>query len=202
MCMSWNTENGKRSTKQGEKIARMTYVVIQAGQWGMMNTAATWKKIKGKNVGFAEVLLHTHTTKECKKRLHDGEINANDYDKLEFVTNSSKRSYVSYMKKLERVYGNTNCDDMEVWESLHPECQGRKLFRVGSSDPHFVLSGTTSSIASIPDARQSHEVLLLLLSFGQCFRASRTGLGNHFFRHRKECICMYVCVLNNICNCV
>ncbi|XP_035835088.1 uncharacterized protein LOC118483702 [Helianthus annuus] len=158
MCMSWNTEDGKRSTKQGEKTARMTYVVIQTGQWGMTNTAATWKKIKGKNVGFAEVLLHTHATKECKKRLHDGEINANDYDKLEFVTDRSKRSYVSYMKKLEGVYGNTDCDDMEVWESLHPECQGHQLFGVGSSDPHFVLTGTTSSIASILDARQSHEL--------------------------------------------
>ncbi|KAF5812686.1 hypothetical protein HanRHA438_Chr03g0100631 [Helianthus annuus] len=158
MCMSWNTEDGKRSTKQGEKTARMTYVVIQTGQWGMTNTAATWKKIKGKKVGFAEVLLHTHTTKECKKRLHDGEINANDYDKLEFVTDRSKRSYVSYMKKLERVYGNTDCDDMEVWESLHPECQGCQLFGVGYSNPHFVLTGTTSSIASIPDTRQSHEL--------------------------------------------
>ncbi|KAF5771669.1 hypothetical protein HanXRQr2_Chr13g0567581 [Helianthus annuus] len=104
----------------------MTYVVIQAGPKGLTNT----EKIKGKKVGFAEVLLHTHGTKECKKRLNDGEISANDYDKLEFVTDRSKRSYVSYMKKLENKYGNTDCDDMELWESLHPECQGRQLFGV------------------------------------------------------------------------
>ncbi|MFS7935966.1 hypothetical protein Hanom_Chr05g00409791 [Helianthus anomalus] len=154
MCMSWNTENGKRSTKQGEKTARMTYVVIQAGQWGMTNTAATWvKRLDSRKYYFIPT-----PPKSVKKRLHNGEINANDYDKLEFVTERLKRLYVSYMKKLERVYGNTNCDDMEVWESLYPECQGRQLFRVGSSDPHFLLTGTTSSIASIQDARQSHEL--------------------------------------------
>lgn len=62
------------------------------------------------------------------------------------------------------MYGNTNCDDMAVWESLHPECHGRQLFGVGSSDPHFVMTGTPSSTASVSlvDARQSHEVVFIL----------------------------------------
>ncbi|KAJ0747897.1 hypothetical protein HanOQP8_Chr05g0194891 [Helianthus annuus] len=116
------------------------------------------EKIKGKKVRFTEVLLHTHATKECKKRLLDRKINENDYDKLEFVTDRSKCSYVSYMKQLEKA-GKMDCDDMEVWESLHPEYQGRQLFGVGSSDPHFVLMGTPSSTASVSDAQQSHEVV-------------------------------------------
>ncbi|KAJ0765215.1 hypothetical protein HanPI659440_Chr08g0300941 [Helianthus annuus] len=160
MCMIYfyyyslgTLKSGKRSPKQGEKTAIMTYVVIQAGQWGFDEHRRNLEKIKGKKVGFAEVLLHTHATKECKKRLLDGEINENDYDKLEFVTDRSKR------------VRNTDCDDMEVWESLHPECQGRQLFGVGSSDPHFVLTGTPSSTASVSEAQQSHEDFFCFGSF-------------------------------------
>ncbi|MFS8022804.1 hypothetical protein Hanom_Chr16g01443771 [Helianthus anomalus] len=125
-----------------------------------------------------------------------GEINANDYDKLEFYNIKQFLLTNCHMKNLERVYGNTDCDDIDVWESLHPECQGRQLFRVGSSDPHFVLTGTTYSTTSMPDARQSHEVLLLLLLFSQCCcRASRTGLENQCFlditKNVSACMCVF-----------
>ncbi|KAJ0951248.1 putative transposase, Ptta/En/Spm, plant [Helianthus annuus] len=158
MCMSWNTEEWEKKSKAGRENRNNDLCRHTGGSMGFDEHRRNLEKIKGKKVGFAEVLLHTHATKECKKRLLDGEINENDYDKLEFVTDRSKRSYVSYMKQLEKVYGNTDCDDMEVWESLHPECQGRQLFGVGSSDPHFVLTGTPSSTASVSEAQQSHEV--------------------------------------------
>uniref|UniRef100_A0A251TY40 Putative transposase, Ptta/En/Spm, plant n=1 Tax=Helianthus annuus TaxID=4232 RepID=A0A251TY40_HELAN len=112
-------------------------------------------------------------------------ISANDYDKLEFVTDRSKRSYVSYMKKLENKYGNTDCDDMELWESLHPECQGRQLFGVGSSDPHFVLTGTTSSTASVSDTRQSHELQKVQAELGK-EREARQNIEARFEQFEQE----------------
>ncbi|KAJ0564963.1 putative transposase, Ptta/En/Spm, plant [Helianthus annuus] len=148
MCMSWSTKDWEKKSKAGRENRKNDLCRHTGGSKGFDEHRRNLEKIKGKKVGFAEVLLHTHATKECKKRLNDGEINANDYDKLQFVTDRSKRSY----------YGNTDCDDMEVWESLHPECQGRQLFGVGSSDPHFVLTGTTSSTASVSDTRQLHEL--------------------------------------------
>ncbi|KAM0039946.1 putative transposase, Ptta/En/Spm, plant [Helianthus debilis subsp. tardiflorus] len=167
MCMSWNIKEWEKKSKAGRENHNNDLCHHTGGSMGFDEHRRNLEKIKCKKVGFAEVLLHTYATKECKKRLLDGEINANDYDKLEFVTDRSKRSYVSYMKQLEKVYGNTNCDDMEVWESLHPECQGRQLFGVGSSDPHFVLTGTPSSTASVSEAQQSHEVLLNMFKYSR-----------------------------------
>ncbi|KAF5815993.1 putative transposase, Ptta/En/Spm, plant [Helianthus annuus] len=91
MCMSWNTKDWEKKSKAGRENRKNDLCRHTGGSKGFDEHRRNLEKIKGKKVGFAEVLLHTHATKECKKRLNDGEISANDYDKLEFVTDRSKR---------------------------------------------------------------------------------------------------------------
>ncbi|MFS7998626.1 hypothetical protein Hanom_Chr12g01156131 [Helianthus anomalus] len=114
-------------------------------------------KEKGKSVGYLKVFLQTHTTKECKKMLKDGEITEKDYDRLKFVTQRARRSYVAYARQLENLYGDIECDDLDLWKSLHPECKGRKTFGIGSSDPDFLVTEKISSriCGSNDDARHS-----------------------------------------------
>ncbi|KAF5758788.1 hypothetical protein HanRHA438_Chr16g0745851 [Helianthus annuus] len=54
----------------------------------------------------------------------------------------------------------TECDDLAIWESLNPKRKGGNLFGVGTSDPHFMVTGTPSSTtyASYDDASQSQEL--------------------------------------------
>ncbi|MFS8018961.1 hypothetical protein Hanom_Chr15g01398251 [Helianthus anomalus] len=99
----------------------------------------------GGSIGFDEHYANmTHATKECKKMVQDGEIDANDFDNLEFVTKHAKNSY-----------------------SLHRKRKSGNLFGVGSSDPHFVVTGTPSSTTyvSYDDAKQPQEVSSFLLFF-------------------------------------
>ena len=49
------------------------------------------------------MFVDTHATKDCKKRLRDGEIGIDDLDQLEFVTEKSKESYVSYLYHLYEI---------------------------------------------------------------------------------------------------
>ncbi|MFS7979486.1 hypothetical protein Hanom_Chr10g00927861 [Helianthus anomalus] len=64
----------------------------------------TVEKEKGKSVGYLKVFLQTRATKECKKMLKDGEITEKDYDRLKFVTERAKRSYVSSLLSLTYNY--------------------------------------------------------------------------------------------------
>ncbi|KAJ0549048.1 hypothetical protein HanRHA438_Chr07g0289311 [Helianthus annuus] len=90
----------------------------------------------------------------------DGEITEKDYDRLKFVTERARRSYVAYAQQLQDLYGDIECDDLDLWKSLHPECKGRKTFGIGSSDPDFLVTGKISSriCESNDDARHSQEL--------------------------------------------
>ncbi|KAD5508536.1 hypothetical protein E3N88_16239 [Mikania micrantha] len=136
----------------------MIDLVTQAGLWALRNT----EKQKGEKVGYTFIFVDTHATKATKKRLRDGEITIDDLDKLEFVTEKSKKAYISLTKELERVYGsdkdhNLDRDELVVWEGLNPNSR----FGIGSSDPRFVVTGTLSSFCgstSYTDSLQLHEV--------------------------------------------
>ncbi|KAJ0822548.1 hypothetical protein HanPSC8_Chr16g0733371 [Helianthus annuus] len=97
--------------------------------------------------------------------LKDGEITEKDYDQLKFVTERAKRSYVAYAQQLEDLYGDIECDDLDLWKSLHPESKGRKTFGIGSSDADFLVTGKISSriCGSNDDARHWQEVSLFIL---------------------------------------
>ncbi|MFS7969834.1 hypothetical protein Hanom_Chr09g00813811 [Helianthus anomalus] len=154
--VSGTLQNGKKSLKPGKTTAKMTYAFIREG------------KGRGKKVGYGKVFFQTHATKECKKWVQDWEIYENDFENLDFVTKRAKNSYVAYTQQLKKIYPEeTKCNDLAIWESLNRKRKGGNLFRVGTSDPHFVVTGTPSSTtyASYDDARHSQEVSSLLLFF-------------------------------------
>ncbi|XP_076910402.1 uncharacterized protein LOC143568038 [Bidens hawaiensis] len=159
MCDQWNTEQWKKRSEAGRANRKNDLCRHTGGSIGIDEHRLRMGK-KGDKVRYRSLFIATHATKECKKRLRDGEITEKDLDKLKFVTPRAKRSYVSYMQQLQKLYGNMDCDDLDVWESLHPECQGRPLFGVGSADPLFVVTGTPSSTTcgSYGDAQQSQEL--------------------------------------------
>ncbi|KAJ0907639.1 hypothetical protein HanRHA438_Chr07g0301411 [Helianthus annuus] len=92
----------KKATDKGHKIRAGKYNFnvqrrfppdgIPLEKWERMCS----EKNEGKKVGYRKVFFQTHATKECKKRVQDGEIDENDFENLDFVTKHAKNSYVSY----------------------------------------------------------------------------------------------------------
>ncbi|KAK9059108.1 hypothetical protein SSX86_021727 [Deinandra increscens subsp. villosa] len=168
MCKIWNTPKWLNKSVAGRKNRSNEASRHTGGSMGFDEHRIQLEKRNSGPVGFDWVFIDTHATKECKKRLRAGEIDVNDLDKLEFVTDQSKQSFTSFARELERLYGKKDSknpkgrDDHAVWESVHPESRGSHMFGIGSSDPYFVLNGTPSSTAcgsiSYGDARQSQEV--------------------------------------------
>ncbi|KAD5802755.1 hypothetical protein E3N88_14115 [Mikania micrantha] len=161
LCKMWNTPEWLKKSQAGRNNRKNDRSCHTGGSMGFEEHRIRMEKQKGEKVGYTFVFVDTHATKATKKRLRDGEITIDDLDKLEFVTEKSKKAYISFTKELEKVYGsdkdhNLDRDELVVWESLNPNSR----FGIGSSDPRFVVTGTPSSFSgstSYVDSLQSHE---------------------------------------------
>ncbi|MFS7950350.1 putative transposase, Ptta/En/Spm, plant, Transposase-associated domain-containing protein [Helianthus anomalus] len=134
--MFLNTEEWQKKSEAGKNNRKNDLCIHTGGSIGFDEHRDNMEKEEGKKVGFRKVFFQTHATKECKKR-------------------------VAYTQQLKKMYPEeTECDDLAIWESLNPKRKGGNLFGVGTSDPHFVVTGTPSSTtyASYDDARQSQEL--------------------------------------------
>ncbi|KAJ0622384.1 putative transposase, Ptta/En/Spm, plant [Helianthus annuus] len=156
--VSGTLKNGKKKSEAGKSNRKNDLCIHTGGSIGFDEHRANMEKKEGKKVGYMKVFFQTHATKKCKKRVQDGEIDENDFENLKSRTRNNLTKM--YLKE-------TECDDLAIWESLNPKRKGGNLFGVGTSDPHFVVTGTPSSTtyASYDDARQSQEVSSLLLFF-------------------------------------
>ncbi|KAJ0836000.1 hypothetical protein HanRHA438_Chr16g0761841 [Helianthus annuus] len=87
----------KNGSEAGKSNRKNDLCIHTRGSIGFDEHRANMEKKEGKKVGYKKVFFQTHAIKECKKRVQDGEIDANDFDNLEFVTyKRAKNSYVSY----------------------------------------------------------------------------------------------------------
>ncbi|KAL4578286.1 hypothetical protein LXL04_014407 [Taraxacum kok-saghyz] len=99
---------------------------------------------------FHELFLHTHLTKKGKKMFWAG-----DYDTiegLEFCTSTSREAYAAYARAMIEKFGRDLTQhpvgDVDVWldaQRKRGKRKGSRIYGVGCSDPHFVITGTSSS---------------------------------------------------------
>ncbi|KAD3067611.1 hypothetical protein E3N88_35491 [Mikania micrantha] len=106
----------------------------------------------GKKPTFKQLFLHTHLKKESKAKYWVGYYDDNP-EGMEFCTNPSKEAYESYSIYMVEKYGEDETQhpigDIDLWERSQGE--KKQSFGIGSSDRHFILTGTpSSSIGSTP----------------------------------------------------
>ncbi|MFS7981421.1 putative transposase, Ptta/En/Spm, plant [Helianthus anomalus] len=115
MCSFWNTEEWHKKSEAGKSNRKNDLCIHTGGSIGFDEHRANMENKEGKKVGYKKVFFQTHATKQCKKRVQDGEINENDFKNLEFVTKRAKNSYVAYTQQLEKMYPEeTKCDDLAI----------------------------------------------------------------------------------------
>ncbi|KAL8249306.1 hypothetical protein R6Q59_006174 [Mikania micrantha] len=119
---------------------------------GSMSIVFVWKLNWAKNPTFEQLFLHTHLKKESKAKYWVGFYDDNP-EGMEFCTNRSKEAYESYSIYMVEKYDEDETQhpigDIDLWERSQGE--KKQSFGIGSSDRHFILTGTpSSSIRSTP----------------------------------------------------
>ncbi|MFS7889132.1 putative transposase, Ptta/En/Spm, plant [Helianthus anomalus] len=94
--VSGTLKNGKKKSEAGKSNRKNDLCIHTGGSIGFDEHRANMENKEGKKVGYKKVFFQTHATKQCKKRIQDGEIDENDFKNLEFVTKRAKNSYISY----------------------------------------------------------------------------------------------------------
>ncbi|KAI3683618.1 hypothetical protein L1987_84127 [Smallanthus sonchifolius] len=77
---------------------------------------------------------------------------------MEFCTDQAKQIFEAYQSSMVDKYGEDTTQyplgDVELWE----HASGGRRFSIGSSDIHFVVTGTQGSSGSIPFYGLQHEM--------------------------------------------
>ncbi|KAJ0538253.1 hypothetical protein HanHA300_Chr08g0272901 [Helianthus annuus] len=112
---------------------------------------------------FKGIYLDTHLTKECKQKLWDEDIDIYNLEELKFCTKRAKKVYGDYLRAMREVYGPNYSefpDHPEVWARVVRQGRTHRVYRIGSSDLEYLVTGTSSSVGSAPsqaEYQQSQE---------------------------------------------
>ncbi|KAJ0718592.1 hypothetical protein HanOQP8_Chr08g0279891 [Helianthus annuus] len=153
-AQAWNTKAWLSKSKCGSSNRNNADINDRSsrhtgGSMGFDEHRENWRRTYGREPTWKELFLQTHLTKECKEKLRKGEISIYDMKNLKFCTNQSKEVYGGYLEAMHDIHGSdlTDCpDDPEVWARVQAGGhRTTRVFGVGSSDLHYMVSGTSSS---------------------------------------------------------
>ncbi|KAL8231875.1 hypothetical protein R6Q57_001653 [Mikania cordata] len=147
----WNTDDWAKKSERGRdyrmKVDSSGSISRHTGGSVGYDEHRIRLEIKlGKKPTFKQVFLHTHLKKEYKAKYWVGYYDDNP-EGMEFCTNQSKEAYESYSIYMVEKYDEDETqhpiDDIDLWERSQGE--KKQSFGIGSSDRHFILTGTPSS---------------------------------------------------------
>ncbi|KAL8239997.1 hypothetical protein R6Q59_016564 [Mikania micrantha] len=157
LCLIWNTDDWAKKSERGRdnrmKVDSSGSISRHTGGSVGYDEHRIRLEIKlGKKPTFKQLFLHTHLKKESKAKYWVGYYDDNP-EGMEFCTNRSKEAYESYSIYMKEKYGEDETQHPIGDIDLYERSQGEKKqsFGIGSSDRHFILTGTpSSSIGSTP----------------------------------------------------
>ncbi|CAH1434599.1 unnamed protein product, partial [Lactuca virosa] len=127
---------------------------------GVSETRKRMKKLMGKDPDWVDVFMKTRLTAESKTKYFNG-----DGEGLQYITTIAQQAYEAYRRGLVEKYGDDptqqRTNDPELWAATQMQRQGGKgkgrIYGIGSSDLHFVISGAYSFGSTSSSAEQSQQ---------------------------------------------